>query len=230
MPGHETQMPMNRQVTKTILTVAGALLVIAASLTWIFVTQCGSPKYDNTLHQAVGQVIAEETLALIGSNGEVVVLVIEPGKFPTIKAQLASFLKTMKNTEGTKVKVAELKADKPKYDLGSGLSARRLLKEYKKYPHAAAIVSFIGLPNLENLEDRDLSQLKEKTPKLIVEERSVKKLRHAFEKQIVELAIVPRFAFPAPIRTPQTPHEWFDKHFQIVTNAAALPGAEPSGP
>src|ERR1043166_4172661 len=122
---------MNRDTAKKTLIVAGALVVIAASLTWIVVRQWGSPKYDTTLHQAVGQVIAEETIALAGSKGEVVVLVVEPGKFPTIKAQLASFLKTMQNAEGAKVKVVELKADKPKYGLGSGLSANRLLKECK---------------------------------------------------------------------------------------------------
>src|SRR6266436_1817954 len=122
-------MLMNRDATRKALMVVGSLLVIAASLTWMFVTQCSSPKYDTTLHQAVGQVIAEETLVLAGSKGEVVALVVEPGKFPTIKAQLAAFLKTIENTQGPKIKVVELKADKPKYGLGSGLSANRLLKE-----------------------------------------------------------------------------------------------------
>ena len=119
---------MNRDVTKKALTAVGAILVIAASLTWIFVSQCGPPKYDTTLHKAVGQVLAEETIALAGTNGEVIVLVVEPGKYPFLKAQLKSFLDTLKATPGIRAKVVEYKADKPKYGLGSGLSVHHLLK------------------------------------------------------------------------------------------------------
>jgi hypothetical protein len=214
---------MNRDNTKKTLTAIGAVLVIAASLTWIFVSQCGPPRYETTLHQAVGQVLAEETTALAGNHGEVIVLVVERGKFPLLKAQLKGLLDTLKAMPGIKTKIVEYKADKPKYGLGSGLSAHHLVKECKKYPKAIAIISLIGVPELTA---EDLDQLRDKVPKFIVETRSAKKLRPSLEKQVVQLAVVPRFRFPAPVRTPKTPREWFDKHFQIVTNAAALPATE----
>ena len=53
------------------------------------------------------------------------------------------------------------------------------------------------------------------------------KLKKLFEKKVLQVAVVARYQFPAPVRTePKTDRDWFEKRFQVVTaeTAATLPG------
>ena len=65
-------------------------------------------------------------------------------------------------------------------------------------------------------------------PKLLAVSHSRQHLREMFDQQWVQVAILPRFQFPAPVAgRPKSAHEWFDKYFQVATSAAALPSKEP---
>ena len=72
---------------KQALGVAGLILVILASLIWIYVTEVAAPKINLPLHQGVGLVLAEETSKVLGNKGQVVIIAINPRKFPELKAQ-----------------------------------------------------------------------------------------------------------------------------------------------
>jgi len=79
---------------------------------------------------------------------------------------------------------------------------------------AAALVSFVGAPELK---DDEVVQLQAR-PKFIAESRSVGKLGNLFSKRLLQVAIVSRYQFPAPVEgTPATSRQWFDKRFQVVT-------------
>ena len=213
--------------SKQALAIAGLILVILASLTWIYVTEVAAPKINLPLHQGVGLVLAEETSKVLGNKGQVVVIAINPRKFPELKAQLAAFEKALKGLRGIKVKETYMVEtnDDPKYGVGTGLSAKRFLKIQKKYPAADAIVSFVGVPNLT---DEDFTGLKRPTPKFIAETRSPEKSIRLFQKGVLQVAVISRFVFPAPgPKNPHTPREWFDQYFQIVT-AASLPPLDAS--
>jgi hypothetical protein len=80
------------------------------------------------------------------------------------------------------------------------------------------------------MSDKDVAELAA-APKFIVESRSPDHLPKLFEKHLITVAVVSRYAFPAPgPRKPKTPQEWFDKRFQIVAAEAVgtipKPGAE----
>src|SRR2546427_237112 len=112
--------------------------------------------------------------------------------------------------------------DKPHYRTGAGLSSRRFLRIVKKSTGAAAIVSFIGAPRMT---EEELEQV-QKTPKFVAECRSPDRIKRLFDKKILQVAVVNRFDYPAPVKhNPKTPKQWFDKYYQVVTadNSSILP-------
>src|SRR5262249_46124972 len=154
-------------------------------------------------HQAVGQVMAEETARLVGHLGKIVVITVDNRTAPELKIQIAAFQKHLKVLGGLTVKdrVVLDPGDNPKYRPGAGLSAKRFLKIVRKNSGVDAIVSFVGAPELT---DQELAQMKT-IPKFIAEAHSPEKLVNLIEKKILLSAIVPRYEFPAPgPRKPQT--------------------------
>src|ERR1043166_7105900 len=108
--------------------------------------------------------------------------------------------------------------DKPQYRTGAGLSSRRFLRIVKKSSDADAIVSFIGAPRMT---EEEMEQV-DKAPKFIAECRSPDKIKRLFDKKILQLAVINRFDYPAPIKhNPKTPRQWFEKYYQIVTTETA---------
>ena len=104
------------------------------------------------------------------------------------------------------------------------MSARRFVEVAKAHPKVDAIVSFAGLPN----PDKEELNALERAPVIVAETTQPSKLGKFFEQKIVQVAIVPRFIFPAPVRThPRTTREWFDKYFQIIRLKDSWPMAEP---
>src|SRR6266496_4327989 len=93
----------------------------------------------------------------------------------------------------------------------------------KNNPDTDVLVSFVGAPKLS---DEELAELK-KVPKFIAESRSTDHLPKLFEKQLIQVAVVSRFTFPAPgpLR-PKAAQEWFDKRYQVVAadSIKAIPG------
>jgi hypothetical protein len=192
------------------------LLVIAGSAVWIYLTQLAAPKFNAALHRAVGQVMAEETSRLLGHRGRLVLIALETAKAPELKVQLEAFEATLKRLGNVKVeKTYRLETEgKAKYDVGSGLSGRRFVRIVNKSLEADALVSFVGAPSLS---DEELQEIP-KRPRFIAESRSAGKLAALFDRKAIDLAIVSRFTFPAPVKgKPRTEREWFDKYFQIVT-------------
>ncbi len=202
------------------------LLAIAGSAWWIYRTQFAAPTFNLVLHQAIGQIMAEETARLLNHTGKVVVVAIETAGRPELQTQLDEFGRTLNQSSRIKIKETyKLETDKQlKYGVGAGLSARRYVRIVNKNLGATAIVSFVGAPDLS---DDDITQLKSQ-PKFIAESRSVEGLKKLFDKQLLHAAVVSRFQYPTPVKhTPRTRQEWFDQRFQVVTatNATFLPAS-----
>ena len=207
------------------LTIAGLLAVIICCWLWIYFTQFATPAFNQPLHQAVGQVMAEETVKLLDQKGKIIVLAVNPREFPELKAQLTSFTAVLKKAPAVTIKEqCLLKADDPKYGVGRGLSAKRLIQVMSKYRDADAVVSFIGTPNLT---DQDLTQLAQAHPKFIAEVRSTERTLKLLDSGVLQLVVVPRFAFPPPgPKHPHSPREWFNRYFQVLTPATGRRGDE----
>jgi len=208
---------------KEIFIVSGALASIVGSGIWIYFTEFAQPAFNLPLHERVGEVLAQQTAKLIHSNGQVVVVTMDASKAPELKAQMQVFEKTLKKFGRISIKELPMDTeDKPQYRTGAGLSSRRFLRIVKKSAGADAIVSFIGAPRMT--ED-ELAQV-EKAPKFVAECRSPDKIRKLFEKKILQVAVVNRFDYPAPIKhNPKTAKQWFEKYYQVVTaeDASDLP-------
>ncbi len=201
--------------TKNALLAIASLLVIACAAAWIYYNQFKAPKHDVGLHQRIGEIMAEQTARLVGSKGRLVLITIPSGPEPELRTQLDAFRRRLKTLGDYDLKEHELDTkDQPKYSLGAGLSGRRFVRTVKNNPKADGIVSFVGAPRLSEEELADLP----KVPKFIAESRSPDHLPKLFQKQIIQVAIVSRFVFPAPDpRTPKTPQQWFDKRYQLIT-------------
>src|SRR6266702_3666441 len=209
---------------KKVAVAIGSILVIAGSSLWIYSHHFAAPRINVPLHQAVGRVMAEETAKLVDNQGRIVVIAIETAKDEELKVQLEEFEKTLKKfSRITVAKTYMLETEnRAKYGAGSGLSARRFIRIVNKNTTADAMISFVGAPELK---DEEIGQLQAR-PKFIAESRSVEKLGNLFAKHLLQVAIVSRFQFPAPVEgTPATLRQWFDKRFQVLT--AETVGAVP---
>jgi hypothetical protein len=97
------------------------------------------------------------------------------------------------------------------------LSASKLTREVKKNLNREAIVSFVGLPEMDEAE---LATLGETGPQLLTFSRMPDKLGPLLQRGRVAAAIVPRFRFPAPgPEAPGTPGEWFTNQYQVVASS-----------
>jgi hypothetical protein len=216
----------NSVSAKQKLIVVGAVLAIIGSAIWIYQTEFAQPVFNAELHRAVGQIMAEETSRILGHNAKLVIVAMETRHAPELKLQIDSFEKHLKLLGGITVKNRLMldPGDNPKFRPGSGLSEKRFLKLARKNSGVDAIVSFVGMPEVS---DAGLANLKS-IPKVIAETHSPERLINLLNKKILNVAIVPRFEFPAPgPRTPETSQQWFDHYFQIVT--AETPLAKPDG-
>ena len=199
-----------------------SVAAIIVSVIWIYFTQFATRIHNPALHAAVGEVMADETVHLLPSNAAICVVTIPASDAPEIKVQMEAFEKQLKSTSAITIKdkIVLDPRDNPKFRPGAGLSGKRLLKIARKHPDVDAIVSFVGAPELT---DDEISQLKS-FPKFFAEARSPEKLKRMFDKNIVQLAVVPRFEFPAPgPQKPETSRQWFDRYFQVIETNASLP-------
>ncbi len=205
------------------LTVAACLVVIAASCTWIYFTQTQAVKHNIALHERVGEVLAEQTAAVVGRKGKVVTISIETKEWPELKTQISAYKKRLKSLGSYELHAYEMDTkDQPKYGVGSGLSGRRYVRTVNKNTNADVFVSFIGAPRLNKEERAELTV----KPRFIAEARAIDNLPSLFQHQLLEVAVVSRFQYPSPgPERPKTAEEWFNNRYQIVTatNAAALP-------
>jgi len=204
---------------KRRLLAAGSVAVIIASCIWIYLTQLHTANYNVGLHRRIGQMLAEQSAVLIGKRGHIVTIAIDTKEWPELKTQIDAFKVALRKLGEFEVRAYEMDTkDQPKYGVGSGLSGRRFVRTVKKNPNADLFVSFVGAPRLSEEEIADLG----KKPKFIAESRSGDNLPDLFEHQLIQVAIVSRFQFPAPgPERPHTPEEWFTKRYQILTSEGA---------
>ncbi len=203
------------QNLKNGLLIAGSLLAITLSGLWIYYREFKAPKHNVRLHRRIGEIMAEETAKLVGPKGNLVLVTIPTGSEPELKTQLEAFRQKLKKLGDYEIKEHELDTkDQAKYALGSGLSGRRFVRTVKNNPKADGIVSFVGAPRLSDEEVAELTN----PPKFIAESRTPDHLPKLFDKQIIQVAVVSRFVFPAPgPREPRTAQEWFDKRYQVIS-------------
>ena len=201
--------------SKNTLVVIGSLIAISASLLFVWKNHFAAPRINLALHEGIGVALAEETIRCLENKGDILVITMAKGDSEILAAQFAAFEKRIE-TSGVRLKEVELiDSDKrDSYRPGIGLSASKLTREVKKNLKKAAIVSFVGLPKLD---DEEFAALGEAVPQLITFSRDREKLGSLLRRGAIKAAIVPRFKFPAPgPEMPSNPGEWFTNQYQVI--------------
>ena len=207
-----------------VIAVVSVLAIAGAAAAIYFQTR---PAGINVrLHRTFGEVLAEQAATLTNA-GNIVVITIDPAKYPILKAQLEGLEKGLEKFPKLKIyRTVDVDAEgKAKYGPGRGLSGERYLRIIKKNSDRANIViSLIGCPTLS---DEQLQKLPKPMPKFIAETRGRDQLVELFAAGVIHAAIVPRFVFPAPIAKPRTARDWFDTYWQVI-NPSNVPPNESS--
>ncbi|MCL4786605.1 MAG: hypothetical protein KJ070_07390 [Verrucomicrobia bacterium] len=210
--------------TKNFLLAVGAVLVMAACGWFTWQQQFAAPKINVALHQGIGEALAAEVIHALENRGDLLVITMADRDSEILAAQFAAFRNAIQKAGGIRIKDVELidSDKKDKYGPGLGLSASKLAREVKKNSKKSAIVSFVGLPKLE---DEEFAALGARVPPLFVFSRDRDKLSSLLKRQAIQAAIVPRYQFPAPgPEKPRTPREWFVNQYQLIRPAAQVTG------
>jgi len=204
-----------------------AILVIAASVISIYLTQRRpTPKINLKPFEAVGEVTAEEAVKLLGGHGRVLVLAYD-AQVPAMMAPVEYFQNSLKQQSGISIVAIEKIKMNPMEAYGPemmGLSADKFFDMVNRHSDADLIVSFVGAPYFQ---PKDWNRLTGQRPKMIAVSTFGLQVKQLLQRQIVQVAIVPRFTPPEhPEKEPTTRREWFDKFYMVVTpeTSGNLPG------
>lgn len=198
-------------------------LIIAAGGLWLRLTKFATVDPHQQADVRVGEVLAERAAQLLGGRGRIVVLSFHQAENPAVNTQTTAFLAAVRRTGALTVVATEFVSagDQSRKGVQRGLDPQRLLAVVQAHPDANAIVSFVGAPPLtEKLRTQWTAQ----SPKFLAVSLVRKELAALLGGQVLQVAIVPRFQYPAPVsENPHTAREWFDQFYQVVTTAAELP-------
>lgn len=199
--------------------ILALLLVIAIAVGSIWLRRSNSRSIDLDPYAAMGIVAGEETSALLGNQGDVVVVVEDPGEDddPVLKTQLARLKSGLSTAGKVRIKAVEKVVMDPMTRLATGgtLPPARFASLRGKYPDAAAMVLLMPFPMLG---DSDLAALKAGRQRYVVASAAVPGYRKLVASGAVSLAIVPRpkdGSEPSSAK-PKTTRERFDRDYVIA--------------
>ena len=198
------------------------LAVGAAAVSLYYALAGRSPKINLDTYEVLGAVTAEETAKLLGNKGQVLVMARGTGanKNPSVEAELRAFQQTLKSQKGMTV-IAEKIQVSPMQMMatGGGVPRDQFLNALEAHSSLGAVVLFMGFPQLT---DPELEGLKKSGVKIVVACALGPGERRLFERQAMQLAIVPRSGSPPPgAAAPRTLRERFDQDFLIIAPPAA---------
>ena len=203
--------------TKQRLMTAGITAVLAVAFVWTCLARYNVTRRDAALQRRLGEVLAEQSVRLLGKDGRIVSIAMDPRDRPQLNIQLEAFKAALRRLGDFELR--ECVVDSRDFVSGTGLSGQSYVRIVKQCQNADVFVSFIGIPKLTR---EDIAELGGK-PRLITESGSAENLSTLLENQLIEVAVVPRFKFPThPSTSQHTPQDRFTERFEIVTADSAI--------
>lgn len=207
---------------RAILIGAVLAMIVSGVMLYKFYTKPNSVDgATQNLFQAYTQVTAQEISHLLGGRGNVIVLIwgppsddaSNPEGLPDVRAICAALQKA-----GLRVLAKEsVPPVKSGHDLVWTAENYRSVQEH--YPQAAALVSFVGSPQLSA---ENIRALPSPRPKLIVVRLAkVETAQPLLQQGVLDGAILPQTGARSSNHEPKTAREWFDKFYQFATPATA---------
>ena len=205
---------MNRKAVAQI----ALLLVVAGLATWNFLKPSDGRRIDLNPYKALGSVASEETSKLLGHQGEIVLVIPDPGTEadPVMDAQVAAYRSGLKDAGKVVVKAIETVKMDPflRMQTGGAMPNDQFLALLKRHPAAAAFVLFIGFPALD---DSEMIKLQAHPAKRIVISASLPFYGELVQKGILHLAILSRSrSADERLPAPKTTREAFDQEYVIL--------------
>jgi hypothetical protein len=203
------------KTNKIIAGLAGVVIGFAAFLLW---RQFSSPTINLRPSNAVGEVLAEEVVRMLGATGKVVLVGRSASRDggDASGEQIASLQAALKNRASASLAAIEWLPRSPvgTMDLG-GVAAGQLLELIDKNKDANAFVVFAGLPPFSQ---ELAAKLATRSLKLLAVCGYNANVRHWLEARALSVAVVPRSDdLPARAAPPRTAADWFEREFQMVT-------------
>ena len=188
-----------------------------------------SPPFNPKPHEALGRVLAEESLKLRGGGGRIFVITRDTAAFksPGIDAQLKSFSATLKQAGAGVTSTNLMKVDPLR---PVNVPAAEFLKILGGLSENDVVASFLGPPILSNAQ---LAQLGTKRPRVAAvipaDLARYANLKQLFEIQLLHAAILNRTEVNAPAPAADTLQAWFDHLYLLVTSANVAELPAPAG-
>lgn len=163
-------------------------------------------------YEGLGHEAAEQACQLIEDRGKVAVWIADTKltKNQGIDQMLDSFCAALK--KHGQVQLEEIE----RIEVNSiGLSSEDFHTLFEKSSGADAIVSFLGAPSLSAEE---IKSLQTPRPKIIALDNCMNPelLNRLLQGNVIQTAIVPKAISAADMPDPSTPHEWFERNYEIL--------------
>jgi hypothetical protein len=214
-------MPTKRK--NLIIALVAVVAILAAGLSIRSYLRKPEDKITIAVHEAVGEALAEEVIKSLKGEGKIMLVTLEEGQSRELDEHVRAFKDRIYDTPIRISGTDHINSDKsPKFGPGAGMSGKRFLRLTQKYSNVDAIVSFVGTPDGD---DAELKEVKPPLPKFFAFSRAPDDIGELFQDKLLTAAIVPRFQFPAPgPDKPKTKQDWFARHYQVVRADTPKPG------
>lgn len=199
-----------------------AIVVILISLISIFKTGSSSKaKIDVGRFEGLGRITGEETANFLGS-GKSIVLVRQSRemKSEVLEKMHAAFTKALKDggVSVTAEEEIQMGEEAPEYMMIDmiGLPIGEYVRVAEAHSSVDAIISMVGGLFAGPAE---LDQIPDGLPPLIVAHGADHRMSSVdlFERGVLMMVVTPRHDLPDTESEPETPREWFDTYFEIIT-------------
>ena len=188
------------------------MLLIVLAMAWLQRSIRPKPLDDEAMPPyGVGQVLGEEAAKTINDKGRVAIVCI-----PMISARgmaemdgFQRFLSQHKN-----IKLVTTNVFKPSETAFGSLSFQQLATVVNEDTNVDVIVSFLGVTSFTVAQ---MATLPNPSPKLVVMDWNQGDVLRGMKAGFVKAAVMPRRLTGIPSDHPKTPHQWFDRYYDLVT-------------
>ena len=215
----------NRKSTEiaAVLTTCVALAVIILSLCEF------APRFDRTLHAAIGTALAKEAVGLVGPGGQIKVIARDTKAFPqpALDLLLESFTREVRRAGATMVATQAIQTDPlRRVEIPSG----DFFELLRRSTAEQVIVSLLGPPLLSEEQRKQLGRVKPKVVAFCSGELGEQlELRPLFDAGLLHAAVVSRRVSPVALGTAHKTSCTFDQLYQTVNAATPSASLSPAG-
>lgn len=216
------------EIRQSVLVVISVLVLIGAAVSIVHTLRGPRVNIDYGPYESLGEVTAEETAQLLHDRGRVVVWLLDLGGVvqPVNRTVLDQFRRSLR--AHPHIRVVDVEWFRPEIDAQDDqpgiFSTRQFRQLLDKHREVDAIVSFAGMPPLTA---NDIAQLGEPRPKIIAVPYvcASGNLKLSIQKDVVQVAIVPRLSPTRKLPENPSPRERFEQYYSVVT-AQTVKGLE----